>query len=737
MRLYRRFVDMEVTHSMTTTRTSGGILRNMRTAILIVALLCFALAPAAAQAGQEGIYLSDSVYFTLDKVRLSEGSDDSILRFAVKLHNGGKTSVDYNLYGIRVTDDEGFSYAAQLGGTQSARVLPGKDQEFAYESRVLKGLKPERLRVTVFTWSYGSGIAMTDLGSFSVANAMQASSDTVQEAVVPLSPMDSSLDADSRVAFRIGSEYTVYEDGEWNVYVDLIADNLGDTGVTLPAGLKMRLENAGGQTMTATAIDGADKSLLPGKPQRVTVRADIPGSDSAQGWSLQFYYMNGDKAAVLDSLELGASATSPVTMIGDSRPLADNQGQEIVSLKVVSAVVSQSEDGQWVRTKISASNNGNRVVAVPSLSAKYQSAGGGVSVAATDSDTHAAYLSQGETETFSFSALLPKGMTVEELQLALFETRNAAGSTSSGASGSTGNAASGNSSAGSSAAGGSSGSSSTGAASGNKVPVLLAGLGKAEIYNQGTGTDYMLGDRIELPLDKKLDAAVTELKLYDNENYGFKTAVAKLKLTNLDNSAYALPGLSLDIVGENGLVYTGTRQTNVISQLATNSSYMVSYSFIIPEAEEGQTVALRLYNGTDSIPLNSVRLGIEPENMADDVWDAYPYKITVNSGDLLVGQLGTTFSYTLNFNVALERKDQIVTDASVSKLQFEIEDSSGLVLSTQTLPFQGTTKLLDGDNSITFTNLKLNQFNSTNYVNVYEVVDTPNGVVKRKLGEIR
>ncbi|TMV46834.1 hypothetical protein FE783_24655 [Paenibacillus mesophilus] len=722
---------------MTTTRTSG-MLRNMRTAILIVALLCFALAPAAAQAGQEGIYLSDSVYFTLDKARLSEGSDDSILRFAVKLHNGGNTSVDYNLYGIRVTDDEGFGYAAQLGGTQSARVQPGKDQEFAYESRVLKGLKPEKLRVTVFTWSYGSGIAMTDLGSFSVANAMQASSETVQEAVVPLSPMDSSLPADSRVAFRIGSEYTVYEDGEWNIYADLIADNLGDTGATLPAGLKMRLENAGGQTMTATAIDGADKSLLPGKPQRVAVRAGIPGSDSAQGWSLQFYYMNGDKAAVLDSLELGAGTVSPVTAIGESRPLTDSQGQEIVSLQVLSAIVSQSEDGQWIRTRISASNNGSRVVAVPSLSAKYQSAAGGVTVAATDSDTHAAYLSQGETETFSFSALLPKGMTAEELQLALFETRNATGSTSgSSASGNTGNAASGNSSASSSAVGGSSGSSSTGAASGNKVPVLLAGLGKAEIYNQGTGTDYSLGDRIELPLDKKLDAAITELKLYDNENYGFKTAVAKLKLTNLDNSAFALPGLSLDIVRENGLVYTGTRQANVISQLATNSSYMVSYSFIIPEAEEGQTVALRLYNGTDSIPLNSVRLGIEPENTADDVWDAYPYKITVNSGDLLVGQLGTTFSYTLNFNVALERRDQIVTDASVSKLQFEIEDSSGLVLSTQTLPFQGTTKLLEGDNSITFTNLKLNQFNSTNYVNVYEVVDTPNGIVKRKLGEIR
>jgi hypothetical protein len=344
-------------------------------------------------------------------------------------------------------------------------------------------------------------------------------------------------------------------------------------------------------------------------------------------------------------------------------------------------------------------------------------------------------LSQGETEAFSFSALLPKGISVEELQLALFETRNANGGTSNATTGgsgaSTGTGASGTTGS------ASSGSANAASSSVTKVPVLIAGLGKAEVYDQGTGTDYTLGDRIELPLDKKLDVAVTELKLYDNENYGFKTAVAKLKITNLDNTAYALPELNLDVVGENGLVYTGTRQANVISQLATNSSYMVSYSFVMPEAADGQAVALRLYNGSDSIPLHSVKLAIGQDDTADDVWDVYPYSITVNSADLLVGQLGTTFSYTMNFNVGLERKEQLIADASVSKLQFEIEDSSGLVLSTQTLPFQGTTKLLDGDNSITFTNLKLNQYNSTNYVNVYEIVDTPNGIVKRKVGEIR
>lgn len=697
-----------------------GLLRKLGITALIAGLLCASLAPLAAKAGPEGVYLGDRVYFTLDKVRLSQGADDAILRFAVTLHNGGDTSVDFNYYGVRVTDSAGFGYSAQLTGTQSARVLPGEEREFAYESRLAKGLQADGLRVVVFGWTYGATTTMNDIGSFSVSYALQEEAGEAQEAEVPLAQADASLPADARVAFRVGSEYTVYADGAWNVYADLLAANLGDSGFVLPAGLKLRLENAAGQTVTATAIDGADKSLLPGQPQRVTVHAAIPDSETSQGWSLQFYTANGETETVLDSLELDGSPQPAA--IGDARTLADSQGRETVSVRTDSALVSQSDEGQWVRATVTAANNGDSVVAVPVLSASFQSKTGGVAVAASDTETHAAYLSQGETESFAFSALLPKGLSVGDLQLVLFETRGAAASSSGGSSNSPDSSSAAETSAGS---------------GGTTVPALIVSLEQAQIYSLGAGADYTPGEPIDLALDRKFEVAITELALYDNENYGFKTAVAKLKITNTDNTAYALPELALDAVDENGRVYTGTRQANVISQLATNSSYFVTYSFIMPEAEEGRQVALRLYDGGGSVPLGAVRLALGPEDTSDSIWDVYPYRIAVNYADLLVGQLGTTFSYTLKLDVNAERKEQIIADASVSELQFEIEDSSGLVLSTQTLPFQGATKLLNGDNTITFTNLKLDQYNSTNYVNVYEIVETPNGTVKRKLGELR
>lgn len=721
---------------MRTTRT-GGMQRKARIAVMLIALLCFAFAPAGAYAGKEGIYLSENVYFTLEKVRLTEGSDDSILRFAVVLHNGGGSTVDYNDYGACVTDSSGFSYSAQLTGTQSARVQPGREQSFSYETRVAKGVTPEQLRVTMFGWSFGAAASMNDIASFSVANAMQENADTVQEAIVPLIQADATLASDARVAFSVSNEYLVYENSRWNVYADLLATNQGGSGVTLPAGLKMRLENAEGQQMAVTAIDGADQSLLPGKPQRITVHAEIPDGDAGKGWSLQFYAMNGDAATVLDSLDIGG--TPKLTAIGDSRAVTDGQGRQTVSLKVVSALVSQGEDGQWVRTVISATNSGTRVVPVPALSAKYQSKDGGVTVTATDTETHPAYLSQGETETFSFTGQLPKGMTPEELQLAVFETRTGDGVASSGSNGgANGGAEGGTSGSGANASAGSSGSAaSSGSVGKATVPVLVAALQQAEIYSQGSGAAYTPGDPIELPLDHKFDIAVTDLRLYDNENYGFKTAVAKVKMTNADRTAYALPELAIDVVDGNGRIYTGTRQANVISQLATNSSYLVTYSFIMPDAEDGQPVSLRFYNGGDSIPIGAVNLELAEENTTDDVWDAYPYRITVKEGDLLVGQLSATFTYTLRLDVNVERREQLIEDASVSKLQFEIEDGIGLVLAEQALPFQGATKLLNGGNTVSFSNMKLDQFSSNNYVSVYETIDTPNGVVKRKLGEIQ
>jgi hypothetical protein len=700
-----------------------GLIRKAR--LLVVSLFVFALAlsPLMAQAGREGVYLSENVYFTLENVRISSGSDDEIVRFTVKLHNGGSVPIDYNYYGVRVVDADGYSYSARLIGKQNARVQPGAEQGFPYEARVAKGLTADQLRVVVFGWSFGGKPAMNDLGSFSVAAAIEDDAGETQQAIVQLAQVDGTLSADASVGFRIGNQFAVYENDEWNVYVDLIADNRGDSGFTLPAALKMRLENADGETVEASAIDGQEKAIVPGESQRITVKAAIPGADSASDWTLQFYSMNGDSAVVLDSL--GLTGNSATAAVGDTRPITDSRGQEIVGVKITSASILQSGEGQWVRVNVQVTNTGSRVVAVPQLSASFQTAGGGVAVAASDSETHPAYLSQGDVESFSFAAQLPKGIAPDELQMALFEKR--------------GGSASGTGGSGGASSGGGTSSASTGASGTAKtVPVLVADLKGATVDAQGSAADYTIGDPIRVALDHNVEVSVLELKAGTNENYDFKTAVAKVSIANYGKSTMALPDLRFDLVDESGRVYSGTKQAAVIAELPSNSSYLLTYSFVLSDADESKPFTVRLYDGKDTIPLGSVKTMIQQENTTDDVWEVSPYRIEVRDADLLLdGTLGTTFAYEFRFHADVQRLQPVITDASVSKLQFELLDGSGLVLSSQTLPFLGGTKLLDGDNSVKFSNLKVNQYSSNNYVKVYEIIDTPNGIVKRELGEIR
>lgn len=712
----------------------SAIASKARKLLLAASVFCLALSPITASAGKEGVYASSSVYFTLEKARYSAASDDSILRFSVQLHNGSESNVDFNWYGVRVTDAAGYSYSAQLTGKNNARVQPGKEQEFAYEARLPKGIPVNELKVTLFNWNYGSSVAMNDLGTLSVAAAMQEDEQSAPVALVPMAQVDNTYASDSKVSFHMGNEYFVYEDDTWNLYADLVAENSSSSGFALPAGLKMRLEDQDGQTVAVTVLDGGDKTLLPGKPQRMTIRASVPGDAPDGGWDLQFYYASGSQSIVLDSLAAGQTAKT--SSIGDSRIVSDSAGQDSVSVQVESAVVSQNDDGKWVTAKVRVANARNQVAAIPKLTAKFQSRNGGVSVAAADTAVHPAYLSQGETELFSFSALLPKGIDAADLQLALFETRNgsASNTSASGTAGGTGNTTSGTAN---SANG--TGNNGSGASTGSKtVPILLAGLQKAQIHQQGSGVPYNLGDSVVMALDEKIDVAVMELNTYENENYGFTTAVAKLKVTNQDTTTLALPDLTLDLTDESGRVYSGTRQTNVISQLASGNSYLVTYSFSVPEASEDKPVTLRMYKAKETIPLAAVSLGYGQEDKPDASWNVYPYNIAIKESDLLLnGLLSSTFTYTLKINTELSRKDTIIADAAISKLQFDIVDPQGFVVGSQTLPFQGTTRLVNRENSLNFSNLKLNSFSYTNYVKVYELIETPNGVVKRFLGDLR
>ncbi|WP_166238611.1 hypothetical protein [Paenibacillus turpanensis] len=672
--------------------------------------LCFALTPLTAL-GKEGVFINDSVYFTLDNVRYTEGADDSSLRFSLTLHNKGASVVDFNQYGVRVADSRGIQYPAVLSGKLKARVQPGQESVFPFSTEVAPGLTADQLFVTVFAWGQGSAVTRT-IGSLSVASALSSGQESQPAASVHMASVDSTLPDQSWVTIRQLDQYFVYRNNKWQLYIEVSAENTGTSAFTLPQALKARVQNSNGVKSEAALIDGADQTLLPGKPVKLTLQAAVADDQADDAWALQWYVQSGEAATVLDSISLlGAAPTS----VGESQTLRDSYGQPLSVLQVDSAKVTQAAGQQWVRTTVKISNTSDRIAALPDLTGYYYSSKGGVTIQAEDvSSDHPDYLSQGESETYSFSAVLPKGMSVEQLQLALMEAKST--EESAGAA------------------------SSTGAVS-TLLPVAVADLNQATVVNQtgGNGATYEIGEPMEIATNAEMSVALSELKLYDNETNGFQTAIAKLKITNVGEDVIAFPTLSAKLRDAAGQVYTGTRQASVAAQIDANSSYVVSYSFLLRSADDSKPVTLSLYEGSsDAALIASVNSNYQSDDTSNDNWDVYPYNIVVKSSDLVLnGTLSTNFAYSLKMNLDIERKDQVIMDSAVSKLQFDIVDPLGQLLGSQTVPFVGTTRLLNGDNHLTLSNISLYQYSINNYAKVYEVVDTPNGAVKRYLGDIR
>lgn len=96
-------------------------LKHTTLALLLTGSLAAASLPSGmVQAAGEAVYISSASYFTISQAALSSSS----LQFAVSLHNGDQNAIDFNQYGVRVTDTTGHSFTAKLSEKKSASVLP-------------------------------------------------------------------------------------------------------------------------------------------------------------------------------------------------------------------------------------------------------------------------------------------------------------------------------------------------------------------------------------------------------------------------------------------------------------------------------------------------------------------------------------------------------------------------------------------------------------------------------------
>ncbi|OAS13945.1 hypothetical protein [Paenibacillus oryzisoli] len=704
-----------------------------RSALLLTAASFLTLPMAtSAFAGKEGVFLSDSVYFTLDKVSLSVGAEDGSLRFSLGLNNNSNAIVDFNNYGVKVIDTNGITYTAKLNEKVVARVKAGETGTFKFTSEIPNNLTPSDLKVDIFRWNNNS---TSDIGALSVESAMVESGQTLeQQAVINLKEIDTTLAEETLVTAKLGQSYKVYKDGVWMVYTDLILSNESNASVKLPEGLELNFQDSKGLTYGAQFVASVG-ALLPDQPVTVTLQAAVPASLDTNKLSLLFSPKGKVKTALLGTLN--AAKTFSVARLGDkvTYPNKDDSGAlNGLVMSTTWAAAIQQTDGLHVQANVTLTNTSDGIVSVPALTGEFQASRSNVGVTSSDNAVRSAYLSPNESTTFHFQGIIPASLNAEALQLVVLEKQGTTASTTTG----TGTGSSSGSGT------GAAGNNSDTPKQGTSLPVAVTSLAGAGVAGEATtyaaAQAYKIGDPFKLAatnsMDSNMDMSLVELGMSVNTDFGYKTVVAKYKLTNKSTTTLALPDFQTELTNEEGYTYTGVRQTNVAKNIAPNTSYVLNYSYMVPDTEDADKLALNLYD-TNRLAMGSYKTEVQPIPATGPI-SVYPFTIDFDDYSLSATyNKDNSYSYRLRLDLDVQRQAQVITDANFSSLVFEVVDTEGRLLSSKPMTFTGQQRILSGVQFLEFNNIRSEQITSDSYFNIYEVITTPNGEAKRLIRTIR
>lgn len=170
--------------------------------LLFATLLSFTMSPV--QAGKEGVFISQNVYFALDEATVSTGTEVKTLYFGVELVNGSNQTVDFNKFGVRVVDNSGNIYNAQLTETSIARVRSNQSSIFRYAAQLPLDVSIEQVKVNIFMWDYSSSSFLTEIGSLSVSNVLKST--PIQIATVNITSPVGELALSYKSTYRLLSE---------------------------------------------------------------------------------------------------------------------------------------------------------------------------------------------------------------------------------------------------------------------------------------------------------------------------------------------------------------------------------------------------------------------------------------------------------------------------------------------------------------------------------------------------
>ncbi|MFE5320274.1 hypothetical protein ACFQ88_16315 [Paenibacillus sp. NPDC056579] len=257
--------------------------------------------------------------------------------------------------------------------------------------------------------------------------------------------------------------------------------------------------------------------------------------------------------------------------------------------------------------------------------------------------------------------------------------------------------------------------------------------------------DKIVFDSINKAIPADVDVSLVELSMHENQGIGYKTAVAKFKLTNRSDSPLPLPAFGTELDSPQGVVYTGSRQVNPPKQLMPKLSHIVTYSFVVPNTESGENLVLKLSDMQTAAPYRSavaaLNVAMQPLAEAGDVLSFYPFQVKVENWSiqaytnlLSAANPTLTYGYKLKMFLDVKQTDDVVVDQDFSKMKVALVDSAGRTLAEQNLSFTetgGINQLVSGEVIVDFNKVRADYQDPSCTIQVYESIQTEFGEAKR------
>ncbi|OXM86782.1 hypothetical protein [Paenibacillus rigui] len=253
-------------------------------------------------------------------------------------------------------------------------------------------------------------------------------------------------------------------------------------------------------------------------------------------------------------------------------------------------------------------------------------------------------------------------------------------------------------------------------------------------------------DPINNVVNPNISVSVVDLQLYENKGMGYQTGIAKLKFSNQSDKPLPVPQFAAELVGS-GFSYAGTRNNATSTLIVPGTDYVVTYSFVLPLKDAKEQYVLRLIDQKTAAPYKVTfsQAIVNVSHPAQDPLKAalYPYELSIHDWALstLAGLSQATqsyaYSYKLSINMDLVSNIPVMVDSKFNKLLMELNNANGRTIATTTLDLNGDNRLTTGQQLIYFKDTQSDQLEYPLTLNLYEVIDTPNGPARRLVSTLQ